>query len=256
MGDAFMGSEALVSAKLTRHQLHSRFTTIYPAVYVARDAQVTAVTRAQAAWLWSQRQGVVAGQSAAALHGARWVDAHRPAELLWDNRRPLPGVRTLSDRFAEDEIEVINGITVTTPGTALDLACRYPLGKAPPSTRWLALLTSRLPMWKGIRNSRTAIDLVDPGAESPRETWLRLLLIRAGFPRPQTQIPVYNEYDVLIAVIDMGWEDIKVGADYEGDHHRSRSRFNRDIRKAEGLTGQGWTSASPSKTAKATSSAA
>jgi hypothetical protein len=28
-----------------------------------------------------------------------------------------------------------------------------------------------------------------PGAQSPKETWLRLLLIQAGLPRPQTQIP-------------------------------------------------------------------
>ena len=102
------------------------------------------------------------------------------------------------------------------------------------------LLAERYAGRRGIRNARAAIDLVDPGAESPRETWLRLLLIRAGFPRPQTQIPVYDEYGVLIAVIDMGWEDIKVGADYEGDHHRSRRRSNKDIRRAEGVADQGW----------------
>jgi hypothetical protein len=84
------------------------------------------------------------------------------------------------------------------------------------------------------------LGLVDAGAESPRETWLRLLLIRAGFPRPQTQIPVYDEYGLLVAVLDMGWEDIKVAADYEGDHHRSRLRFNKDIRRHEDVTELGW----------------
>ncbi len=33
---------------------------------------------------------------------------------------------------------------------------------------------------------------MDAGAQSPKETWLRLLLIDAGFPRPQTQIPVFD----------------------------------------------------------------
>lgn len=85
--------------------------------------------------------------------------------------------------------------------TALDIACRYPLDKAVAAIDALArathlkmadvlLLAERYPGRRGIRNAWRAIDLVDPGAESPGETWLRLLLIRAGFPRPQTQIPV------------------------------------------------------------------
>lgn len=104
------------------------------------------------------------------------------------------------------------------------------------------MLAERYRGSRGIRNARIALDLVDPGAESPRETWLRLLLIRAGFPRPQTQIPVYDEYGQLVAVIDMGWAGIKVGVDYEGDHHRTdRRTFNKDIKRAEALTELGWT---------------
>ncbi|MGB6206295.1 MAG: hypothetical protein WBF82_04875, partial [Mycobacterium sp.] len=79
------------------------------------------------------------------------------------------------------------------------------------------------------------------GAESPRETWLRLLLIRAGFPPPQTQIPVYDEYGQLVAVLDMGWEDIKLAVEYDGDHHwTERRQFNKDISRAEALTDLGW----------------
>ena len=253
MGEPFIGSEAIKSGRLTPYRLRSRFISIYPDVYVAQDAEITGRSRAQAAWLWSRREGVVAGQSAAALHGAKWVDAGRPAELLWGNRRPPRGIRSWSGRFADDETEVIRGVRVTTPArTALDIACRYPLGRAVAAIDALAratdlkmadvtLLAERYGGRRGIRNAHTAIDLVDPGAESPRETWLRLLLIRAGFPRPRTQIPVYDEYGVLIAVIDMGWEDIKVGADYEGEHHRaSRRQMNKDIRRAEGVVNQGW----------------
>ncbi len=86
------------------------------------------------------------------------------------------------------------------------------------------------------------LDLVDPGAESPQETWLRLVVIRNGFPRPQTQIPVYDEFGVLVAVFDLGWEHLKIAMDYEGEHHRiNRRRFNHDIRKAETVAELGWT---------------
>ena len=63
---------------------------------------------------------------------------------------------------------------------------------------------------RGIRCARSSLGLVDAGAESPRETWLRLLIIRGGLPRPQTQIAVRNEYGVVIAQVDMGWEEHKI----------------------------------------------
>jgi len=67
------------------------------------------------------------------------------------------------------------------------------------------------------------------------------LLLRAGFPRPRTQIPVYDEFNQLIARLDMGWEDAMIAAEYDGDHHRTnRRQFNRDIARTETLTAMGW----------------
>jgi hypothetical protein len=83
---------------------------------------------------------------------------------------------------------------------------------------------------------------MDPGAESPQETRIRLLLIRAGFPRPETQIPVCDEWGQRVAVLDMGWRDVMVGVDYEGKHHWStRREFGRGIRRHDTVTGLGWT---------------
>ncbi|OBI79790.1 hypothetical protein [Mycobacterium sp. E740] len=253
MRDPFIGSEAVASGLLTPYELRSRYVRLYPDVYSTEDRDITAVVRAKAAYLWSQREAVVAGQSASALHKAKWVDGDRPAELLGPNRRPPAGIRVWSNRFAEDEIKVIDGIRVTTPTrTALDLACRYPLGKAVPAIDALARATrlkkadveslaARYRGRRGIRQVGRVLQLVDPGAESPKETWLRLLVIQHGFPPPTTQIPVYNEYGVLIAVIDMGWEEMKLGLDYEGEHHRDPVRFNADIRRHDAVTELGWT---------------
>jgi hypothetical protein len=172
--------------------------------------------------------------------------------MLWHNRRPPNGIHAWSDGFDTDEVDVIGGIRVTTPArTALDLACRYPLGEAVAAIDALArathlkmadveLLAARYRGRRGIRQARTVLDLVDPGAESPKETRLRLLVIRHGFPRPQTQIPVYDEYGALVAVLDMGWEDIKLALDYEGNHHRDPDRFNKDVRRHDDVTELGW----------------
>lgn len=253
MGEPFLGSEALARGRLTRHALRSRHTAIHPDVYVAAHTEPTAVLRARAAWLWSRRRAVIAGRSASALHGAKWVDGRDPAELLYGYRRPPKTIRTWSDRFGEDETQMVAGMLATTPArTALDMACRYPVGKAVAAIDALArathltmadveLLADRYQGRRGIRRARIALPLVDPGAESPRETWLRLLLIGGGFPPPQTQIPVYGEYRQLVAVLDMGWEDMKLAVEYEGDHHRSdRRTFRNDITRLETLAELGW----------------
>ena len=69
MGSPFIGSGAIVDGALTPYVLRSSFMALYPNVYVPKGAEVTASDRARAAWLWSARRGIVAGQSAAALHG-------------------------------------------------------------------------------------------------------------------------------------------------------------------------------------------
>lgn len=64
---------------------------------------------------------------------------------------------------------------------------------------------------------------------------------RAGYPRPQTQVPVYNEYDVLIGRVDLGWPEYKIALEYEGRHHRmSREKFDRDVRRFDEVIELGW----------------
>ncbi|CDO91033.1 hypothetical protein AWC29_14515 [Mycobacterium triplex] len=249
----FLGSEARASGEATRHELRTRFVAIYPDVYVPSGSDLTAAVRARAAWLWSRRRAVIAGHSASALHGAKWVDDRAAAQLLYQHRRPPPGIHTWLDRVAGDEIQLVEGMSVTTPSrTAFDLACRNPIGRAVAAIDALAratrldtaqveLLAERYKGHRNIRRARRALKLVDAGAESPRETWLRLLLINAGYPRPRTQIPVYGQYGELVAVLDMGWEDINLAVEYEGDHHRTdRRQFNRDIARYEALSDLGW----------------
>ncbi|SOX53558.1 hypothetical protein MAAFP003_2232 [Mycobacterium ahvazicum] len=253
MTDPFLGSEALTARRLSRHELTSRYVALHKDVYVPRDTELTPLLRAKACWLRSQRRGVLAGFSASASHGAKWIDPALPAAIIDTNRRPAAGVRVWEERIDGDEIGVIDGMRVTTPArTALDLVRRYPLGIAVAAVDALAqatdvkpadvdLLVERYRGRRGLRAARTALELVDGGAQSPKETWLRLLLVSAGFPRPQTQIAVRNEWGWAEAYLDMGWEEIKVAVEYDGDQHRSsRAQYVKDIRRLEMLDRMGW----------------
>lgn len=251
MNAPIIGSEALANGSLTRGQLRWQYRAIFRDVYVLKAAPRSLEVMATGAWLWSGRRAVVTGRAASALHGARWVEEHAPVELLWRNNHHPPGVIARDDRFRPDEVASIAGISVATPArTAFDLARHLPRSKAVAHLDALARATSvtaqdvmlfidRYPGARGNKRARVALDIMDAGAESPRESWLRLVMIDAGLPRPTTQIRVTD--GLLVAYLDMGWKDQMVALEYDGDHHRTdRRQYVRDIRRAEMLARLGW----------------
>ena len=252
MDDAFRGSEALRQGKLTPYQLRAGFRAIYPDIYLARFATPSLRLRSEAAWLWSGRRGVLAGLAAAALHGSDWIDDDEPVELICRNQHAPAGIVTRNQRLAECEITCIAGLSVTTVArTAFDLARQLPTGDAVARLDALVratscrvedvlLLAKRYPRARGSRRLRAALPLVDAGAASPKETWLRLLVVRAGLPTPETQIPVVKHYRT-VAMLDMGWEALMVALEYDGDQHRtSRRQYVRDLRRLKELEDCGW----------------
>lgn len=191
--------------------------------------------------------------AASAALGAKWVDVDTPIELNWDNNRTPAGVLTRRDTLLEGEVAITRGMpTTTAERTAFDLACRGTVGDAVARLDALARATHfkvddvqalalRHPHVKGLRRVAPILDLVDAGAESPKETWLRLLLIDAGYPRPQTQIPVLGPDGYPRYRLDMGWEDKMIAVEYDGDNHRERPRIRKDIVRLEYLAWLGWT---------------
>lgn len=94
---------------------------------------------------------------------------------------------------------------------------------------------------RGIRRVPRVLDLADAGAQSPRETWLRLLLITAGFPRPETQIPVLREDGRSYYYLDLGWRAPMLAVEYDGEQHRvDRNIYRNDRSRSEYITERGW----------------
>ncbi|MGX9787457.1 endonuclease domain-containing protein [Mycobacterium sp. MMS18-G62] len=250
----FIGSEALASGSLNRYELRRYYRAIMPNVYLDNRVEPSLRQRTLAAYLWSRREAVVSGLAASALHGAKWIDDNSPVELIWRNARVPRGVVTRDQLLLENEIQRLDGLRVTTPErTAFDLGRRGRIGTAVARLDALGQATDfklsaveelafRHRHTRGLRQLEAVLHLGDAGAESPKETWLRLLVIRAGFPRPRTQIPVLSPDGLRWYYLDMGWEDIKLAAEYDGDHHRSDpGQWAYDIRRLEDLRELGWT---------------
>jgi hypothetical protein len=252
MGEVFLGREALGDG-LPRHELRRWYRPLFRGVYISKRATPTLADRTVGAWLTSNRTGVIAGVAASALHGAACVDDTEPIEILVDDRRRQPGLIVRMDRFADDEVTSVDRLPVTTLArTAFDLG-RYQkryaaiarldalMRAAPFPVDDVATLMQRYGPVRGVRQLRDLLPLVDPGAASPKESWLRLLLIDNGFPRPETQIPLFDGGVDPFAVLDMGWRHIQLAVEYDGDQHRTdRPQYIKDMRRHPRIAKRGW----------------
>ncbi len=249
----FIGSEALAAGDVSRHELRSCYRALMPNVYLGKWVTPSLRQRTVGAWLWSHREAVVAGAAASAMHGAKWVDDDAPVELIWRNARAPQGVLTRDELLLDGEFQRLDGLWVTTPPrTAFDLGRRGPLGRAVARLDALAAATEFKARdveelagnhrhTRGLRQLRAALDLVDAGAQSPKETWLRLLLIDAGFPRPRTQIPVPGPDGFPKYFLDMGWDDRMLAVEYDGEQHwTDPAQYAWDVERQEYVNRVGW----------------
>jgi very-short-patch-repair endonuclease len=219
-----------------RHELRRWYRPIYRDVLIPKNRQPTLIT----------------GVAASALHGAKWVKDDIPVELIMRSARRQTGLIIRNERVAADEITVIDGVPATTPArTAFDLGRHLPEKEAIPRLDALARaaafssdevleLARRYSGARGLKDMRKALRQMDAGAQSPKETWLRLLLVKDGLPKPATQVPV-DDGGYVVAYLDLGWEEYKVAVEYDGDQHPTdRRQYVKDLRRIALLEELGW----------------
>jgi hypothetical protein len=251
--DLIVASHALAAGVLTRRELKAKYLKQHRDVYARKGVTLTAQDRAIAAWMWSRGEATLVGNSAAALHGTKWIDDDEPPELARSRATTAEGILIRSGAIAADELCLRASVPCTTPArTAYDIG-RF-MSPDASIVRIDALLNAtgcgvddvsaiaaRYPSARGIRRLRAALDLVDGGAESPQETRLRLILIRGGLPRPVTQIPVTDDRGRVVRRIDMGWPDWRVGVEYDGEQHfTNASGYEADIDRLDFLAARKW----------------
>ncbi|CAN5699570.1 DUF559 domain-containing protein [soil metagenome] len=249
----FRGGQAVRAGVVTDYQLRKGYRAVYRGVYVANDLALTAADRARAAWMWAGGNCVLTGFSAAAVLGTKWLDADRPAELVRVNRHSPSGIVVRSYDLSPDETCLRRGLHVTTAArTAFDIGRTLSLRQGIPVLDALVRATGIKPSEvtalastkqgiRGVRRLRDAIALVDGGAESPQESRLRLLLIGAGLPRPETQIEFFDDFGEAFIRVDMGWRQWKVAVEYDGVQHWSDPVQRAwDIERIALLEAMGW----------------
>lgn len=93
---------------------------------------------------------------------------------------------------------------------------------------------------RGMSGFREALPLLRAGAESPRETIVRLILERAGLPEPELNRDLRDEEGRFVARLDLAYPAYRVAVEYDGRQHAELAQFRRDADRWPAIAAQGW----------------
>ncbi|MEV4254086.1 hypothetical protein AB0J52_13085 [Spirillospora sp. NPDC049652] len=208
------------------------------------------IARGTAAWLWG-----LDVLPPGARRGGWELDLILPPETRPPEGDTDGGVHGAPDarwaRLPSEHVTALGDVRLTTrTRTALDCARWLPrldavaaldqFLRAGVGASEVRAMAREVPGYRGSSRLSEVFGLADQGAASPGESWTRVLMIRAGFPRPRTQIPVPGPHGERLS-IDLGYEQWRVGLEYDGErHHTGRRARAHDDHRRRWLRSQGW----------------
>lgn len=146
-----------------------------------------------------------------------WMNCTSPARTWFD----LAGILSLDDLVIAGDFLLRRRNPLTTPA-ALDEFLSGKQGR------------------KGYRCAMQARALMRANTDSPKETELRLILVRHGLPEPGVNIPVLDENGNWIQDPDLSYDREKVAIQYDGGHHADPLQRRSDIYRDESARDAGW----------------
>lgn len=150
---------------------------------------------------------------------------------------------------------IVSGLTTTDPVTTwCDLALivglddliaigDFLLGKLEPpaTTDQLAAAVAVRAGRRGVQRLREALEWVRPRVESRRETYLRLMVVRAGFPEPDTNVTLPLRVGRKGIRGDLVYLKYRILVEYDGEQHRTDDvQYARDLERLDDLAADGW----------------
>ncbi len=72
------------------------------------------------------------------------------------------------------------------------------------------------------------------------ESVLRWLIHEAGLPRPVLQHVIRDAAGAFLGQVDLAWPEHRVVVEFDGDLHRERRVFVKDLRRQNGIILAGW----------------
>lgn len=229
-----------------------RFQRLFRGVYLPADAEPSFRTWIDAARLVLPPDAVVSHSSAMRIRG---LEPQKPTRLEFSTNAGLVTEHSsiiLHRRGGRLHPEIVDGLPVTGPDrTFVDCAHKRPvvevvqLGDLLIASRQTSL--DRLIAYAnarhlhGVRRARRLLRYVREGAESPRETVVRLIVVWSGLPEPDCNVDILDANGDFVARGDLVLRLWRIVIEYDGWHHeRDARQRQRDILRRERLESLGW----------------
>jgi len=227
-------------------------------VLVPRELLLDPFTRASAALLVAGPAAALTGLTAAWLQGCPtaasptvhvvvpYSSSLRTKEglVVHQGRRLLEEVIKVRDlRAVPLDVAVTELLCTDVARRALAVADQA-AGLLPERERsaFRARIASRLASRVDRRGTARAgglLPLVTGRADSPPESWLKLLVVEAGFPPPTDQFEVLDVLECVRYVLDLCWPELRIALEYDG-YEAHEYRKDRDARRDRDLERRGW----------------
>lgn len=198
------------------------------------------------------------------------VFSHTSAALLWDlptertpelthviepgRARPdaSPHVYRHRHRLRSDHVTTVHGVPVTSlERTVVDCATSESAAGGVivadaalhrrADRRVCEQILAGMVGHRGVVRARAVLEAADDGAESAAESLVRVTLLAAGLPSPQTQVAVRTHLGTFWA--DLGWPEHRVLLEYDGRGKYSTAPMDvvlAEKRREDALLDAGW----------------
>jgi len=169
------------------------------------------------------------------------------------NVRKVDGICPLRSDLHETDVVTLDGFSITAPErTAFDLARTEPRWRAVAAVDRLAYLgvvdLAALRQYIGVMERRhgvaramRVVRLASSRAESPMESLARLVWLEARLPAPLVNEEIFDDGGKFVARVDLRDPTTRLVAEYDGGHHASAARRQRDALRRQALEELGYT---------------
>jgi hypothetical protein len=92
---------------------------------------------------------------------------------------------------------------------------------------------------RGTARAAGLLALITGKSESPPESWLKLLVVEAGFPTPTEQFQVIDALCRVRYILDLCWPELRIALEYDG-YESHEYRLDQDAQRDLDLERRGW----------------
>ncbi len=201
------------------------WTRVGPGIYLPSGVAITPALRIAAASKRLPAGAAFSGFSAAWLHGLD-VEPCDPIEITIPTPARLAvraGMKLRRRAMDPGDVVEVRGHRATSVVRTLQDLC-----KRAPITDAIVLLDQalhrRVVALHRLRDSGRFTDFlehVEPKAESPMETRMRMRVVLGGLPRPEAQVPIYDSRGRFVGRPDLYYREQRLGLEYDGATHKT-----------------------------------